>query len=80
VDDDASIGRGELYAADELFFAGTAAELAPIRRVDGVRIGDGTRGPVTGELQARFFDVLRRRVDDYEEWFTPVDAIAPRDR
>ena len=74
VHDDATISRGELYTADELFFTGTAAEVTPIRSVDDVAVGDGTRGPVTEAVQARFFDVVRRRVDDYEEWFTHVEG------
>lgn len=72
VDDQATISRGELYTADELFFTGTAAEVTPINRVDNVTIGDGDRGPVTTEIQARFFDVIHRRTDAYEEWFTYV--------
>ncbi|NHN60874.1 MULTISPECIES: branched-chain amino acid transaminase [Halorussus] len=74
VHDDASISRGELNTADELFFTGSAAEVTPIRKVDNVVIGDGGRGPVTEELQSRFFDVVNRRTDDYEEWFEYVEA------
>jgi branched-chain amino acid aminotransferase len=70
VNDEATIGRGELYTADELFFAGTAAEITPIRAVDDVTIGNGERGPVTEELQSRFFEVIERRSDDHDEWFT----------
>jgi len=73
VHEDATISRGELYSADELFFSGTAAEVTPIRQVDNVEIGAGTRGPVTEEIQQRFFDVVERRTDDYEEWFTYVE-------
>lgn len=72
VDDTATISRGELYSADELFFTGTAAEVTPIRRVDNVTIGAGTRGPITEEIQSRFFDVVYRRTDAYEDWFTYV--------
>ncbi|WP_254769090.1 branched-chain amino acid transaminase [Salinilacihabitans rarus] len=72
VNDDVSISRGELHTADELFFTGSAAEVTPIRKVDNVVVGDGSRGPVTEEIQQRFFDVVERRVDDYEEWFTYV--------
>jgi len=72
VHDQASISRGELYTADELFFTGTAAEVTPIRTVDDVEIGSGSRGPVTEELQQRFFDVVERRTDDYDEWFSYV--------
>jgi len=72
VNDQVSISRGELYTADELFFSGTAAEVTPIRTVDDVEIGSGTRGPVTEEIQSRFFDVVERRVDEYDEWFSYV--------
>jgi len=68
VHDQATISRGELYTADELFFTGTAAEVTPIRRVDDVQVSDG-RGPVTEEIQQRFFDVIERRTDDHDDWF-----------
>jgi branched-chain amino acid aminotransferase len=73
VHDDATISRGELNTADELFFTGTAAEVTPIRKVDNVVIGDGSRGPVTEELQGAFFDLVERRTDAHEEWFTYVE-------
>jgi len=73
VHDEATISRGELYTADELFFTGTAAEVTPIRSVDDNEIGSGTKGPVTDELQQRFFDVVERRTDEYDEWFTYID-------
>ncbi|WP_318567324.1 branched-chain amino acid transaminase [Salinigranum marinum] len=73
VHDDATISRGELNTADELFFTGTAAEVTPIRKVDNVVIGDGSRGPVTEELQQAFFDLVERRTDAHEEWFTYVE-------
>lgn len=72
VDAGATIGRGELYTADELFFCGTAVEVTPIHRVDDVVVGDGGRGEVTTEIQTRFFDVVNRRTDAYEDWFTYV--------
>ncbi|SFF82447.1 branched chain amino acid aminotransferase apoenzyme [Halopelagius inordinatus] len=72
VHDQASISRGELNTADELFFSGTAAEITPIRKVDNVEIDDGTRGPVTEELQQAFFDLVEGRSDDHEEWFSYV--------
>ena len=73
VHDQATISRGELYTADELFFCGTAAEVTPIRTVDDVTVGEGTKGPVTDEIQQRFFEVVERRTDDHEEWFTYVE-------
>ena len=72
VHDNVSISRGELNTADELFFTGSAAEVTPIRKVDNVEIGNGSRGPVTEEIQSRFFDLVNRRIDDHDEWFTYV--------
>jgi branched-chain amino acid aminotransferase len=72
VHDGATISRGELYAADELFFTGTAAEVTPIRSVDDNEIGTGTRGPVTEEVQQSFFDVVEGREPGYDDWFTYV--------
>ncbi len=65
----ATISRGELNTADELFFSGTAAEVTPIRKVDNVEIGSGSRGPITEELQQAFFDLVARRDESHEEWF-----------
>jgi branched-chain amino acid aminotransferase len=62
--------RDELYIADEVFLTGTAAEVTPIREIDQRRIGSGRRGPVTGTLQAAFFDVVAGRVPKYERWLT----------
>src|SRR6056297_3082045 len=67
VHEDATISRGELYTADELFFTGTAAEVTPVRSVDGRAVGEGTRGPVTDDIQSAFFDVIES--GDREEWF-----------
>ena len=72
VHDDASISRGELYTADELFFSGTAAEVTPIRSVDDTEVGNGTRGPVTEELQQQFFDLVDGELGGYDEWFRYV--------
>lgn len=72
VHDQAVISRGELHTADELFFTGSAAEVTPIRQVDNVEIGSGSRGPVTEDLQTAFFDLVERRTDDHDEWFTYV--------
>jgi len=72
VHDQATISRGELHTADELFFTGTAAEVTPIRQVDNVEIGSGTRGPVTEEIQQTFFDLVEDPSDEYADWFTYV--------
>ena len=66
------ITRDEVYIADEAFFTGTAAEVAPIRELDDRRIGDGTRGPITERLQSLFFDVVEGRSSTHSEWLTAV--------
>ncbi|GAB6066900.1 branched-chain-amino-acid transaminase [Methylothermus subterraneus] len=66
------ITRDEVYIADEAFFTGTAAEITPIREVDGRIIGDGTRGPITEKLQSVYFDYVHGRRKDHPEWLTPV--------
>jgi branched-chain amino acid aminotransferase len=71
VHEDAVVDRGQLYTADELFFTGTAAEVTPIRSVDDVEVGAGTRGPVTEEIQSEFFDLVEGRAG-HEDWFTYV--------
>jgi len=71
VHDQAVISRGELYTADELFFTGSAAEVTPIASVDDVEIREAP-GPVTQELQSRFFEVVDREVEEYEDWFECV--------
>jgi branched-chain amino acid aminotransferase len=66
------ITRDEMYCADEAFFTGTAAEITPIRELDDRTIGEGSRGPITGKLQALFFDVVAGKSDKYASWMTPV--------
>jgi branched-chain amino acid aminotransferase len=60
--------RDELYTAHEAFFTGTAAELTPIREVDDRIIGNGKTGPMTKALQATFFDIVKGKNPDYQEW------------
>jgi branched-chain amino acid aminotransferase len=67
-----AVTRGELFAADELFFTGTAAEVTPIREVDGHVIGTGRRGPVTERLQRAYFDAVHGRDASKSAWLTPV--------
>ncbi len=67
-----NISREQFYGADEAFFTGTAAEVTPIREVDGRTIGDGKRGPITERLQRIFFDVVRGEVPKYEAWLDHV--------
>ena len=66
------ITRDEVYIADEAFFTGTAAEVTPIRELDGRTIGKGSRGPVTEKLQAMYFDLVHGRGNLHPEWLTPV--------
>ena len=60
--------RDELYTVDEAFFTGTAAEVTPIREVDGRLIGKGRPGPVTAALQKKFFETARGMHRQYEPW------------
>ena len=71
---EAQFPREMLYIADEVFFVGTAAEITPIRSVDKVTIGSGTRGPVTATLQQAFFDYINGAVEDRHGWLTYVDV------
>jgi branched-chain amino acid aminotransferase len=67
------ITRDEVYIADEAFFTGTAAEVTPIREIDGRAIGSGTRGPMTEQLQSKYFDVVHGRSPQHMHWLTIVD-------
>jgi branched-chain amino acid aminotransferase len=66
------IPRELLYVADELFFCGTAAEITPVRSVDGIVVGSGKRGPITARLQEAFFDIVEGRAADRYGWLTPA--------
>ncbi len=66
------ITRDEVYIADEVFFTGTAAEVTPVREVDGRVIGPGQRGPLTEQLQSMYFDQVRGKRKAYPEWLTTV--------
>ena len=64
--------RDDIYIADEAFFTGTAAEVTPIRELDGRRIGEGKAGPVTKAIQKAFFDVVTGKDRKRRKWLTPV--------
>lgn len=64
--------RDALYAADEVFLTGTAAEVAPVREVDGRTIGDGAAGPITRKLRAMFFDAVRGSDETHPGWLQHV--------
>jgi branched-chain amino acid aminotransferase len=72
-----TIPRELLYLADELFFCGTAAEITPIRSVDRIPVGTGSRGPIVERLQKEFFAIVEGRVEDRHGWLTPVEATVP---
>ena len=64
--------RDEVYLADEAFFTGTAAEVTPIRELDGRRIGNGRRGPLTEQLQKQYFDCVSGRLEHCRAWLSAV--------
>ena len=66
------ITRAEVYIADEAFFTGTAAEVTPIRELDRIEIGAGSRGPLTEKIQTAFFDIVNGRNAKYAHWLTAV--------
>ena len=66
------ITRDEVYIADEAFFTGTAAEVTPIRELDRIELGSGSRGPITEKIQNAFFDIVNGRNPKYAEWLTKV--------
>ncbi len=66
------ITRDEVYVADEAFFTGTAAEVLPIRELDGRMIGSGKRGPITEKLQTMYFDQVMGRRSEHPQWSTTV--------
>ncbi|MDP2219493.1 MAG: branched-chain amino acid transaminase, partial [Hydrogenophaga sp.] len=66
------ITRDEVYIADEAFFTGTAAEVTPIRELDRIELGAGSRGPITEKIQSAFFDIVGGRNPHYAHWLTQV--------
>ena len=66
------VPRESLYTADELFFAGTAAEVTPVRSVDRIEIGEGKAGPVTLDIQRRFLQTVQGKNDDPHGYLTHV--------
>jgi branched-chain amino acid aminotransferase len=67
-----SIGRSELYVSDEVFFTGTAAEIAPIVQIDHRPVGTGEIGPVTAKLRSLYEEATRGRMPAYRRWLWPV--------
>jgi len=67
------IARTELYIADEMFFTGTGAQVAPVRSVDRRLIGSGKPGPVSRKLQEIYFEAAQGKMPKYRRWCTPVE-------
>jgi branched-chain amino acid aminotransferase len=74
------IPREMLYLADEVFFAGTAVEITPVRSIDKMPIGSGARGPITKALQRAFFDIVTGEVPDTHGWLTLVNPVGSGSR
>ena len=72
-----ALPRELLYVADEIFLTGTAAEITPVRSVDGITVGAGSRGPITAALQERFFGLFDGRTPDRWGWLDPVAQQRP---
>jgi branched-chain amino acid aminotransferase len=66
--------REMLYVADEVFFAGTAVEVTPVRSIDKIKVGNGARGPITKKLQDEFYALTGGTKEDRHGWLTPVPA------
>ena len=62
------LSRSDVYTADEVFLSGTAAEVTPVKEVDDRPIGNGTRGPITKEIQQTFFAAVKGQDDRYSSW------------
>ena len=60
------------YLADDVFFTGTAAEVSPIRSIDGITIGAGKRGPITTAIQNAFFGLFNGATEDRWGWLDYV--------
>ena len=71
-----TIPREMMYLVDEMFFTGTAVEITPIRSVDRIQIGEGSRGPVTAQLQQAFFGLFSNETEDTEGWLEGLDQQA----
>lgn len=66
------VHREELYNADEVFFAGTAAEISPIVEVDGITVSNGSTGTITGKIEKLYNDAVTGKVRKYETWLTRI--------
>ncbi len=69
---EANVHREELYTADEVFFAGTAAEVTPIINVDGIQVGNGMVGSLTSKIASTYRDIVSGKNARYKDWLTQV--------
>lgn len=69
---ESSITRDEVYIADEAFFTGTAAEVTPIREIDGRSLNGGIPGPITKKMQEMYFDAVKGKSKKHNAWLTYV--------
>lgn len=76
VTDVRAVDRSELYVADEMFLCGTAARIAPVTRIDGRSVGDGSPGELTRELQRRYDSAVRGKLAEFRSWVEPVYGYA----
>ena len=70
------VDRSELYVAEECFFTGTAANIAPILEIDHRPIGTGEIGKITAELQKLFAEVMRGRNPEYPDWYCLISSVS----
>jgi branched-chain amino acid aminotransferase len=75
--DERDVDRTELYLADEIFFMGTGWEILPVTWVDGLKVGNGTAGPVTRSLDASYAAVVRGRSPRHSKWLTEIPLVNP---
>ncbi|GAB4592785.1 branched-chain amino acid transaminase [Edwardsiella tarda] len=68
------LSREALYLADEIFMSGTAAEITPVRSVDGIQVGIGRCGPITKRVQQAFFGLFNGQTDDRFGWLDAVNS------
>ena len=71
-----ALPREMLYVADEAFLTGTAAEITPIRSVDGISTVAEGRGPITERIQKAFFEIVTGKTKDSRGWLAPVGQAA----
>ncbi len=72
------IPRGQLYASDEVFFTGTAAEITPIRSIDRIPVGHGCPGEVTRKILQQFKGITSGTIEDRHGWLYPVASVEAR--